>query len=99
MPGAGIDAASRVVTFKRANFLVPQPALRNVFRARKDHELPAIDPAVWHKDWGVHLQPFGSGENIIKYLGRYVSSDSTDEVTAYHVHVSWKPCHSPRHRA
>jgi hypothetical protein len=81
VPGAGIDAAGRVVIVKNANFLVPQPALRNVFRARlrdalgelrEQHELPAVDPAVWHKDWGVHLQPFGSGENIIKYLGRYV---------------------------
>ena len=81
VPGAGIDASGRVVTVKNANFLVPQPALRSVFRARlrdglvelrKEHELPAVEPAVWQKDWGVHLQPFGSGENIIKYLGRYV---------------------------
>jgi len=81
VPGAGIDTAGHVVAVKNANFLVPQPALRNVFRARlrdalaalrKEHDLPAIDPAVWHKDWGVHLQPFGSGENIIKYLGGYV---------------------------
>jgi hypothetical protein len=28
--------------------------------------------AVWQIDWGVHLQSFGSGENIIKYLGQYV---------------------------
>lgn len=82
VPGAGLDATDRVVIARSANFLVPQPALRSVFRARlrdgfadliKEHpSLPAIDPAVWHKDWGVHLQPFGSGENIIRYLGRYV---------------------------
>lgn len=81
VPGAGINADDKVVTVKNANFLVPQPALRSVFRGRlrdalaalrKEHDLPAIDPAVWNKDWGVHLQPFGSGENIIKYLGRYV---------------------------
>jgi hypothetical protein len=81
VPGAGIDAGGRVVTVKNANFLVPQPALRRLFRARlrdgltelaQEHDLPFPDPAVWHKDWGVHLQPFGSGENIIKYLGRYV---------------------------
>lgn len=83
VPGAGIDADGNVVTVKNANFLVPQKALRSVFRARlrdlvseltlsKENLLPAIDPAVWQKDWGVHLQPFGSGSNIIKYLGRYV---------------------------
>lgn len=79
VPGAGIHASGRVVTVKNANFLVPQPALRRIFRARfrdalatltKEQALPAIDPAVWHKDWGVHLQPFGSGQNIIQYLGR-----------------------------
>jgi hypothetical protein len=83
VPGAGLDAAGRVVTVKNANFLVSQSALRTVFRARlrdsiadmrknAEVELPAIDPAVWQKDWGVYLKPFGSGENIIKYLGRYV---------------------------
>jgi hypothetical protein len=34
VPGAGIDENGRVVTVKNANFLVPQPALRGVFRAR-----------------------------------------------------------------
>lgn len=82
VPGAGIHADGRVVTVKNANFLVPQPALRTIFRARyrdaylaltKEHpDLPTIPTAVWEKDWGIHLQPFGSGENIIKYLGRYV---------------------------
>jgi hypothetical protein len=41
--------------------------------AAKERELPAIDGAVWEKDWGVHLQPFGSGERAIQYLGAYVS--------------------------
>ena len=63
------------------DYLVPQKALRRVFRARfrelleqltTEHDLPAIDAAVWAKDWGVHLQPFGSGESAIKYLGAYV---------------------------
>ena len=104
VPGAGIDAKGRVVTVKNANFLVPQPALRSVFRARfrdglagltQEHPLPAIDPAVWQKDWGVHLQPFGSGENIIKYLGRYVCRTAIGDsrilsVTDTHVSFRWK---------
>ena len=88
VPGAGLNAAGHVIAVKNTNFLIPQPALRSVFRARfrdglaalEERQLreaepftrTAIDPAVWHKDWGVHLQPFGRGENIIKYLGRYV---------------------------
>jgi len=104
VPGAGIDAGGRVVTVKDANFLVPQPALRSVFRARfrdgyadlaKEHALSAIDPAVWKKDWGVHLQPFGSGENIIKYLGRYVCRTAIGDsrilsVSDTHVSFRWK---------
>jgi hypothetical protein len=104
VPGAGIDAKGRVVTVRNTNFLVPQPALRSVFRARfrdglagltKEHPLPAIDPAVWQKDWGVHLQPFGSGENIIKYLGRYVCRTAIGDsrilsVTDTHVSFRWK---------
>ena len=79
VPGAGLDQHGRVVTVKRPNFLVPQAVLRKAFRARfrkglealrRKHDLSAVDPQVWHRDWGVHLQPFGSGQNIIKYLGR-----------------------------
>ena len=104
VPGAGIDAAGRVVTVKNANFLVPQPALRRIFRARfrdglaalaNEHELPDINPVVWSKDWGVDLQPFGSGENIIKYLGRYVCRTAIGDsriasVTDSHVSFRWK---------
>ena len=104
VPGAGIDVAGRVVTVKNANFLVPQPALRSVFRARfrdglaeltKGHDLPAIDPAVWQKDWGIHLQPFGNGENVIKYLGRYVCRTAIGDsriasITDTHVSFRWK---------
>jgi len=103
VPGAGIDAAGRVVTVRNENFLVPQPALRNVFRARfrdgfaalaKEHDLPVIDSAVWLKDWGVDLKPFGSGENIIKYLGRYVCRTAIGDsrivsITDTHVSFRW----------
>ena len=83
--GAGLDAGGRIVQVKSPGFLVPQPVLRKNFRqlfrqklealARlPEHAgLPAVDPAVWTKDWGVHLQPFGDGAHAIKYLGTYVS--------------------------
>jgi hypothetical protein len=49
----------------------------------------------WQKDWGVDLQPFGSGENIIKYLGRYVCRTAISDaritsVTDTHVSFRWK---------
>ena len=104
VPGAGIDTNGRVVTVKSANFLVPHQVLQQLFRARfrdglavlaNDHELPPVDPAVWQKDWGVHLQPFGSGENIIRYLGRYVTRTAIGDsrivaLTESHVTFRWK---------
>ena len=104
VPGAGIDATGRVVTVKNAKYLVNESALRTIFRARfrdgladlaKEHPLPGIDPAVWRKDWGVHLKAFGSGENIIKYLGRYVCRTAIGDsrivsVTDTHVSFRWK---------
>jgi hypothetical protein len=104
VPGAGINAEGNVVVVKNENFLVPQPALRSIFRARfrdgvsalaKDHQLPEIDPAVWQKDWGVDLKPFGSGENIIKYLGAYVCRTAIGNsrivsITDTHVSFHWK---------
>lgn len=104
VPGAGIAANGNVVTVNNPNFLVPQPALRGLFRARfrdglsglsKSQPLPSIDPSVWQKDWGVHLQPFGGGENIIKYLGRYVCRSAIGDsrilsITDSHVSFRWK---------
>ena len=111
VPGAGIADDGRLVSVKNANFLVPQPALRSIFRARFRHGLaaledhqsreakpftrPAIDPAVWKKEWGVDLQPCGSGENVIKYLGRYVCRTAIGDsriisITDTHVSFQWK---------
>jgi hypothetical protein len=104
VPGAGIAANGKVVRVKNSNFLVPQPALRNIFRARfrdalkdlaKEHELPLIDPSVWKKDWGVDIKPFGDGENIIKYLGQYVCRTAIGDsrivsLTETHVSFRWK---------
>src|SRR5436190_967590 len=83
VPGAGLDSNGRAVLVKNENFLVPQRVLRRAFRARfregltalavMEPRLPPLDDAVWDKDWGVHLQPFGSGERAIQYLGAYVS--------------------------
>lgn len=77
-----------------------------MFRARfrdafadltKERGLPAIDDAVWQKDWGVHLQPFGSGENIIKYLGRYVCRTAIGEPMKKLLRLlpAWSPSRAP----
>ena len=72
---------------------------REVQRSREAQPLYAtrteIDPAVWQKDWGINIKPFGSGENIIKYLGRYVCRTAIGDsriinVTDTHVSFRWK---------
>jgi hypothetical protein len=76
VPGAGVSADGKVVTVKNANFLVPvkvlQGAFRWHFRQLLEKQDWQVDPVVWTKDWGVHLQPFGDGGSAIKYLGVYV---------------------------
>lgn len=104
VPGAGTDKHGRVVTVKNPAFLIPQKALRSVFRARfrdllaassLSEEAKAVDPAVWKMNWGVDLQPFGSGGNAIRYLGAYVcrSVIGNRRITSMqknHVSFKWK---------
>ena len=107
VPGAGFDRESRVVRVKSPGFLVPQPVLRATFRhlfEQKLHALrqrpeqatlPGVEAAVWKKDWGVHLQPFGDGQRIIQYLGRYVCRTAISDarilaVSETTVTFSWK---------
>jgi hypothetical protein len=77
VPGGGFDARGGFVRVKSAQFLLPVPVLsrafRHHFRAQMSERGWQCDPAVWRVDWGVHVQPFGSGENAIKYLGAYVA--------------------------
>jgi len=77
VPGAGIAGDGTVVVVKNANFLLPVGPLRGAFRHHFRRQLQArdweVDPTVWRKAWGVHIKPFGSGANAIKYLGAYVS--------------------------
>lgn len=103
VPGAGLDADNNVVTVRNSNFLVPQRVLRKQFRARfrerlkreQPDRLKQIPPRVWHRDWGVHLQPVGNGRNIIKYLGAYVCRTAIGDsrirsVTDTHVTFTWR---------
>jgi len=104
VPGAGLDPRHRVVTVSRASYLAPKAVLRTAFRQRfrqslaqlpATQDLPTIDPRVWQRDWGVKLQPFGDGQNAIKYLGAYVCRTAIGDsrirsVTDTHVTFTWK---------
>ncbi|CAN5567494.1 hypothetical protein BH20ACI3_BH20ACI3_43130 [soil metagenome] len=60
------------------DFLVPVKALSRIFRAKlrdalKKTELFAlVEARVWRKDWVVHSEPVGSGEQAFKYLAPYI---------------------------
>ena len=77
VPGAGLDARGGLVKVKSPLFLAPLPILRanfrRAFRGEMDRLGWRVDPSVWRKDWGVHIQPCGDGKSAVKYLGAYVA--------------------------
>ena len=77
VPGAGLQEQGRFVRVKKPRYLLHlshlQAAFRqHLYRLLKENQWP-VDPQVWRKDWGVHIQPAGSGASALKYLGTYVS--------------------------
>lgn len=69
---------SQWITPKHPAFLVPVQAVSVIVRAKvcaalqKAGLLEQVPPAVWTKDWVVHVQPAGCGQQMLDYLGRYV---------------------------
>jgi hypothetical protein len=63
---------------KHPLFLVPDPALSVIFRAKfcaglkKAKLLQFATAAVWKIRWVVHSQHAGRGDKVLEYLGRYV---------------------------
>jgi hypothetical protein len=77
VPGAGLDPQNQFVQVKKPQFLLHLPHLQAAFRQHlyrllQQNDWP-VDPQVWRKDWGVHIQPAGAGASALKYLGTYVS--------------------------
>jgi hypothetical protein len=99
VPGAGIDSAGRVVTVKSARFLARVEGLAGAFRSHFREALRlagwSTDPGAWNRKWGVHIKPFGSGANAIKYLGAYVCRTAIGDsrilsMTREEVSFRWK---------
>jgi hypothetical protein len=83
VPGAGLDGRGKLARVKNPRFLLYLPHLQNAFRQHfyqllKEHDWP-VDPQVWSKDWGVHIQPAGSGASAVKYLGAYVARTAIND--------------------
>jgi hypothetical protein len=87
------------VRVKNPQFLVHlthlQAAFRQHFYRRLQKRHWQVDPVVWDKQWGVHIQPAGSGRSALKYLGTYVARTAINDarlvdVTAQTVTFRWK---------
>jgi hypothetical protein len=76
--GGGLSADGSAFHRSSPNFLVPQGALRKIFRAkfadRLKKQLPDCRPPskVWNKRWVVDLRPVGSGHSAFRYLAPYI---------------------------
>ncbi len=99
VPGAGLDPHGNFVRVKNHEFLVYLEHLQSAFRQHlyqlfKEHGWQ-VDPAVWSKDWGVHIRPVGSGAPAVKYLSTYVARTAINDarilaVTQDSVTFRWK---------
>ena len=99
VPGAGLNATGDYVRVKSDQFLVYLPHLQAAFRQHfyqlfKEHDWQ-VDPQVWSKQWGVHIQPAGSGTAAVKYLGTYVARTAINDarlvsITRQAVTFRWK---------
>src|SRR6266851_7581700 len=75
--GGGLSTEGRWLS-SRKDFLVHVKPLSRIFRAKFRDELKktelfaAVAPRVWRKDWVVHSEPVGSGEQAFQYLAPYI---------------------------
>jgi hypothetical protein len=99
VPGAGLNGQGHFVRVKNAGRLVHVDHLKAAFRQHCYRLFKArhwsVDPTVWNLDWGVHIQPAGSGAAALKYLGTYVARTALSDarllqVTDTTVTFRWK---------
>ena len=81
VPGGGLSADARKwIAARQRDWLLPVAKLAAVFARRMEEAVRAEAPAwhaaapagTWRGRWVVHSQPAGSGENVVRYLARYV---------------------------
>ena len=81
VPGGGLQPDGlKWRNSRQPGWLLPQDAVAAALRDGMQEALRATAPdlhaqvpdAAWREGWWVHFQPAGSGENVVKYLARYV---------------------------
>lgn len=77
--GGGLSADGKQwLPARYADYLVPEGALAIIFRAKlcaalkKAGLLNQLPGQVWKKEWVVHCQAAGQGQQVLKYLARYI---------------------------
>ena len=77
---------------RKPDWFLPNDAIAATLRERMDTALRAAAPdlhagiaeSVWREAWWVHVQPAGSGENVVKYLARYVQHTAISDQRILH---------------
>ena len=80
VPGGGLRPDGKKWRRCRPGWFLPGDALAAAMRRGMDEALRAAAPelharvpdACWREGWWVHIRPAGSGENVVRYLARYV---------------------------
>ena len=89
--GGGLTADGRWRA-ARKDFLVPVKALSPIFCAKFRDELKktqlftAVTPRVWRKDWVVHSEAVGSGQQAFQYLAPYIFRVAISNNRLRHLH-------------
>jgi hypothetical protein len=81
VPGGGLRADHKKWRrTRKPDWLLPGDALAAAFRAGMEAALRAATPGwhaqqpdlLWRDGWWVHIQPAGTGAQVVRYLARYV---------------------------
>jgi len=78
IPGGAVSEKGDQWISSRQDLFVHTKPLSRIFKTmfrdamKKAELLDKIDQSVWKKDWIVHSQSAGRGENSLRYLSRYV---------------------------
>lgn len=80
VPGGALSHDQRQWNSASEKFLLPVKALakrfRNLFgslfKSKWSDMVPEVPRRVWKQSWVVHCQAAGSGENVLRYLSRYM---------------------------
>lgn len=82
VPGGALTIDGRAWRFSRRKFLLPEGALAKIFRGKFRDALKKSSPSlfaqvhasVWRKDkdWVVHVEAAGRGQEVLKYLAPYI---------------------------